>query len=326
MVADECPDPVQTGIPPPLRRRPEQAGAGARTLSGGGGEAAGTERTVIQPHPFDLGGPQVSYAELWRRAARVAGGLRDVGVGPGDRVAIRLGNGLDWVLAFWGTHLAGGIAVPVNTRLAEPEVEFIVGGCDARYVVRPGEPLPDGEPGEPADLPPQAVAALFYTSGTTGRPKGAMNTHENLVSTIESTMRCVRLDRTGRERSVALISVPLFHVTGCNSQMLTQLAIGGTVVVLRQLDLPALLAAVPAHGVTMMTTVPTIWELTLRHADFPGTDVSSVRIANYGGAPIAPELVHRLRAAFPQARLGNGFGTWPPWPTGWSRSSTAPRT
>src|SRR5581483_11725171 len=74
----------------------------------------------------ELDGPRVTYAELWDRAARVAGGLRAAGVGRGDRVAIRYGNGLDWVLAFFGTLFAGGVAVPVNTRFTETEVDYVV--------------------------------------------------------------------------------------------------------------------------------------------------------------------------------------------------------
>lgn len=85
------------------------------------------ERTAI----VELDGPSITYGELWDRALRVAGGLRDAGVRPGDRVAIRLGNGLDWVLAFWGGHLAGAVVVPMNTRLAEPEVEYILGDSGA---------------------------------------------------------------------------------------------------------------------------------------------------------------------------------------------------
>ncbi|MPQ96568.1 AMP-binding protein [Modestobacter sp. I12A-02628] len=262
------------------------------------------DRTAV----VEVGGPSATYAELWSRAARVAGGLCAAGVAPGDRVAVHLGNGLDWLLAYWGTLLAGGIVVPVNTRLAEAEVAFVLEDCGARYVVRPGEPLPDGEPVQAHRAAHRDVASLFYTSGTTGRPKGAMNTHENLLSNVESSIRCSRLVRDGSAHSVALVSVPLFHVTGCNSQMLTQLAIGGTVVVLPRLDLPALIDAVSRYRVTMMTTVPTIWELTLRHPDLAGADLSSLRTVNYGGAPIAPELVHRLRAVFPTARLGNGFG------------------
>ena len=256
----------------------------------------------------ELDGPSVSYAELWARAARVAGGLRQAGIGPGDRVAVQLGNGLDWLLAFWGTHLAGGIVVPLNTRLAPAEAEFILADCGAGYVVRPGEPLPDGDPGEAADRAHSDVAALFYTSGTTGRPKGAMVTQENFLTTIESVIRCRELSRDPGVPNATLISVPLFHVTGCCSQMMTQVALGGLSVVMSQFRPAPFLAAIPAYGITLVTSVPTIYELVLRHPDLATTDVSTVRTLSYGGAPIAPELVHRLLAAFPQARLGNGFG------------------
>ncbi|WP_233489268.1 AMP-binding protein [Blastococcus sp. TF02-9] len=260
------------------------------------------ERTAV----VELGGPSATYGELWERALRVAGGLRDAGVGPGDRVAIRLGNGLDWVLAFWGGHLAGAVVVPMNTRLAEPEAEYILADCGAAYVVLPDTPLPDGEPGEVPQREHRDVAALFYTSGTTGRPKGAMVTHENFLSSVESVIRCRTMER-GPEH-VSLISVPLFHVTGCCSQFMTQCALGGESVVMPAFTPAAFLAAIEEHRISLITSVPTIYELTLRHPDLATTDVSSVRTLSYGGAPMAPELVRRLQVAFPQARLGNGFG------------------
>ncbi|MGY1684393.1 class I adenylate-forming enzyme family protein [Geodermatophilus sp. SYSU D00804] len=256
---------------------------------------------VVEP-----GGPSVTYAELEERARVVAGGLRAAGVGVGDRVALRIGNGLDWVLAFWGTQLAGGVVVPLNTRLSEPEARFVLDDCGAAYVVEPGAPLPAGEPVEPHDAAPTDVAALFYTSGTTGRPKGAMTTHENFATAAENMRRVLGLSREGGETS--LISVPLFHVTGCNSQLLGQTAIGNTVVVMPRFSPAAVLEAIPAFGVSLLTSVPTIFELLLRHPSFASTDVSGVRVLSYGGAPIAPELVHRLMAAFPNARVGNGFG------------------
>ncbi|HEV7727330.1 MAG TPA: AMP-binding protein [Modestobacter sp.] len=262
------------------------------------------ERTAV----VELDGPAVTYAQLWDRARRVAGGLRDAGVAPGDRVAVQLGNGLDWLLTFWGTHLAGGIVVPLNTRLGEAEADVVLTDCGAAVVVRPGEPLPDGEPGELPDPAHGDVAALFYTSGTTGRPKGAMVTHENFLTTIESVIRCRELSRDPEVSHATLVSVPLFHVTGCCSQMMTQVALGGTSVVMTQFRAAAFLAAIPEHRITLLTSVPTIYELVLRHPDLATTDVSSVRVLSYGGAPIAPELVHRLLVAFPGARLGNGFG------------------
>lgn len=264
------------------------------------------ERTAV----VELGGGSVTYAELLDRGRRVAAGLRAAGVGPGDRVALRIGNGLDWVLAFWGTHLAGGVVVPLNTRLAEAEAAYVLADSGAAYVVGPGEPLPDAEhDGVPdADRAPGDVAALFYTSGTTGRPKGAMVTHENFLTTIEDVVRCRELDRDPDLHDATLVSVPLFHVTGCCSQLMTQVELGGVAVVMPQFRPAEFLAAIPEHRITLVTSVPTIYELVLRHPDLATTDVSTVRTVSYGGAPIAPELVHRLVEAFPAARVGNGFG------------------
>jgi long-chain acyl-CoA synthetase len=177
-------------------------------------------RSTVERYPdrtaiVELGGPSATYAEIWARARRVAGGLRSAGVGTGDRVAVQLGNGLDWVLSFWGAHLAGAVVVPLNTRLAPAEADVIVEDCAAAHVVRAGKPLPDGEPGDLPDPAHTDVAALFYTSGTTGRPKGAMVTHENFLTSIESVIRCRELPR--HPDQATLISVPLFHVTGCCS-------------------------------------------------------------------------------------------------------------
>ena len=119
------------------------------------------------------GGPRLSYASLWDRAAGVAGGLRALGVQRGDRVAIRLGNGADWVLAFFGAVLADAIVVPVNTRFTEEEAAYVVTDSGATYVFAPGAALPDGDALVVDDQEPTAPAAIFYTSGTTGFPKGS---------------------------------------------------------------------------------------------------------------------------------------------------------
>ncbi|MEI4273441.1 AMP-binding protein [Klenkia sp. LSe6-5] len=253
----------------------------------------------------ELDGGTATYRDLWEGAERVAGGLHAAGVGPGDRVAIGLPNGLAWMLAFWGAQLAGAVVVPLNTRLAPAEREFVLADSGA-VVVLDSADLPDGDPVEPADPARGDLAALFYTSGTTGRPKGAMLTQECFVSAAENVQRCRELDPA--LSNVSLISVPLFHVTGCCSQMVTQVLMGGTTVLMPKFSPAAFLAAVAEHRVTLLTSVPTIYELVLRHPDLASTDVSSVRALSYGGAPMAPELVHRLRRAFPGARLGNGFG------------------
>ena len=94
----------------------------------------------------EVGGDRLTYRQLWDRAARVAGGLADAGVQRGDRVANLLPAGVDWVLGFLGAQLAGAVAVPVNTRFAPPEVEYVLDDCGAAAVLRPGAPLPDGAP------------------------------------------------------------------------------------------------------------------------------------------------------------------------------------
>ena len=194
----------------------------------------------------ELGGERLTYRELWDRSARVAGGLRAAGVQPGDRVANRLPNGTDWVLGFWGTLLAGAVAVPVNTRFAPPEVEYVLTDSGAAYVFEPGAALPDGDPVTETDQGHSDLAAIFYTSGTTGFPKGAMTTHENFLSNCETCLRCLALDRD--EHLTTLISVPLFHVTGCNSQLLVLTAIAGTSVIMPAFDVAAFLRADPGRA------------------------------------------------------------------------------
>jgi acyl-CoA synthetase (AMP-forming)/AMP-acid ligase II len=253
------------------------------------------------------GGPRLTYRELWDRAARVAGGLRAAGVGRGDRVAIRLGNGVDWVVAFFGTVLAGGVVVPVNTRFTEDEVSYVVTDSGSAYVVAPGASLPDGKPYVVDDLAPDDPAAIFYTSGTTGFPKGAITTHANFLSNCETCRRVLRLSDQGNDMRT-LVSVPLFHVTGCNSQLLVAVYLRGTTVIMPQFDVSDFLRAIEAERIDVLTTVPAIYWLAINHPQFRETDVASVHALSYGGAPIAPELVTRIMKAFPEARVGNGFG------------------
>ncbi|ORV07932.1 class I adenylate-forming enzyme family protein [Mycobacterium celatum] len=256
----------------------------------------------------ELGKGRLTYRELWDAAARVAGGLRADGLHRGDRVALRYPAGLDWVLAFWGTVMAGGVAVPVNTRSAEPEVAFILSDAGARIDLAADTPLPDGEPFVAQGLDLTDVAALFYTSGTTGRPKGVPTTHEAFLTNAENMVRCVGLGRDIGDEFRTLISVPLFHVTGCNSQLLAAAYVGGASVIMPALDLARLIQILPAERISSMVTVPAVYALLLRHNDFKDADVSSVRWVGYGGAPIAPSLVKAVKSAFPQAEVFNGYG------------------
>lgn len=256
----------------------------------------------------ELGSGRLTYRQLWDRASRVAGGLRAAGLKPGDRVAVRYPAGLNWVLAFWGTVMAGGVAVAVNTRSAQPEVEFVLSDAGAHVDFTPDTPLPDGQPYVTEQLDRKDVAALFYTSGTTGHPKGVPTTHEAFVTNTENGVRCLNQPRDLGEELRTLISVPLFHVTGCNSQLLAVTRLGGAAVIMPMLNLDELVATLADERISVMVTVPAIYALLLRHKDFAAADVSAVRWVGYGGAPIAPSLVRSVKNAFPQATVFNGYG------------------
>ena len=267
------------------------------------------ERDPAATALLEVGGRSLSYGELWDGALRVAGGLRGLGVERGDRVAIRLANGLEWVLAFFGSQLLGAVVVPINTRFTEEEVAYVVGDSGARYTFSQGEELPDGEPADPAQPSPEDLAAIFYTSGTTGFPKGAMTSHGNFVTNSENAFRTLATERSEGPGISTLVSVPLFHVTGCNSQMIPVLELGGRVEILSgPLDLDGFFEAVGVNGVNQLVSVPAIYHAVVRHPKFAELDVSRVRWVSYGGAPIAESLVQRIKQAFPSARVGNGFG------------------
>jgi acyl-CoA synthetase (AMP-forming)/AMP-acid ligase II len=189
----------------------------------------------------EVGGQRLAYRQLWDRAVRVAGGLRAAGVARGDRVAVRYPAGVNWVLAFWGTLMAGGVAVAVNTRSSQPEVEFVLQDAGVTADLAADSPWPDGDPLVVDGLGLSDVAAFFYTSGTTGNPKG-------LPADIGAGLR-------------TLISVPLFHVTGCNSQLLVATRVGGTSVILPAFDQAKMIASVPGERITFIVSVPAIYSL-----------------------------------------------------------------
>lgn len=198
--------------------------------------------------------------------------------------------------------------MPVNTRSTEPEVAFVLSDAGARVDLAPDTPLPDGEPYVIDGIDRTDIAALFYTSGTTGRPKGVPTTHEAFLTNAENIVRCMGQSRDLGEAFRTLISVPLFHVTDSNSQLSTAAYVGGTSVIMPAPDLAGLLATLLGERISSLVTVPAIYELLLRHNDLSSFDVSEVRWVGYGGAPIAPSLVKAVKNAFPSATVFNGYG------------------
>jgi len=277
----------------------------------------------------------VTYSELSDAALRFAAFLRGRGAQRGDRVAVLLQNVPEFVVAWFGAIAAGCVAVPVNYRLSPPEVAYILSDASVSVVVTAAEQFAkvagqDGARGvgtwvvadeappgavsfgeaartAPLEAPSPAaagdVAVLLYTSGTTGFPKGAMISHGNTLFNVSSC----RATLGYRQDDIGLLTLPLFHVTGLNSQLVALLACGATLVLQKEYDTRAALELISRHGVTALFFVPAIYKLFTLREDLGRYDLSRVRIAAYGGAPMAPETIVAVRKIFP-ARLHNCYG------------------
>jgi len=199
--------------------------------------------------------------------------------------------------------------------LADPAViklEAIIGGPND------WEGLSAGETPEIAPAPDDDVA-IFYTSGTTGKPKGAVVSHRNIVSNMwnSASAQARAFLRRGEQppapdpslpQKAFLISVPFFHATGCFAVMIPALFGGSKLVMQRRWDCDAALSLIERERITHFGGVPTIAWQVLEHPTLSAYDLSSVENISYGGAPAAPELVARIKARFPKALPGQGWG------------------
>ena len=299
---------------------------------------------ILPRHGADRGGKvallfppdgAMTYAVLDAEVRRFSAFLMGRNVPAGSRVAILLPNVPEFVVAWFGAIAAGCVAVPVNTRLAPPEAGYILSDCSATVAVTTREGygklsgegqgrsvstwiLVDGDsPGtfpfretvardpapEPARVDPDDIAVLLYTSGTTGFPKGAMISHRNTLFNVSSC----RATLSYREDDVGLLTLPLFHVTGLNSQLVALLACGGTVVLQKEYDTTRMLELLTRHRATALFFVPAIYKLITLREDLGRFDLSTVRVAAYGGAPMAPETIVALGRIMP-GELHNCYG------------------
>ncbi|GLW71563.1 fatty-acyl-CoA synthase [Kitasatospora phosalacinea] len=264
------------------------------------------------PHRTALvhAGHRHSYADLHERSTRLAHALRTAGVRRGDRVAYLGPNHPAFLETLFATGLLGALFVPLNTRLARPEIAFQLDDSGARALVHaPGcAPLvPPGavpvtvETGEayeswlagagtaPIDEPVglDDTCLIMYTSGTTGRPKGALLTHGNLTWNAYNVL----VDTDLLADDSALVAAPLFHTGGLNMLTLPVLLKGGTCHLVESFDPAATLELVARERITYMFGVPTMFDLMARQNGWDDADLSSLRILNCGGAPVPRPLI-----------------------------------
>jgi long-chain acyl-CoA synthetase len=192
----------------------------------------------------------------------------------------------------------------------------LLGGTDLEALIgRPADyaALPDADLPE-ADVAPDDDATIFYTSGTTGHPKGALGTHRNLMTNILSVGYAIARSALRRgdvpaspTAKTGLMVIPLFHVTACSASLMGSMAVGNTTVFMRRWDAVEAMGIIERERVQVTGGVPTIaWQL-LHHPDRARFDLSSLEMISYGGAPAAPELARRIHAEF-GALPGNGWG------------------
>jgi fatty-acyl-CoA synthase len=263
------------------------------------------------------GDRRLTYGEFAARCDRLAHALRSRGVQPGDRVAYLCGNTLELLEGYYGVLAAGAILTPLNVRLGPYELQAIVGDCEPTVlIVHPDfaelaghlphilrvdvgadyERLLAAQPADrfPADvIDERAPAELFYTSGSTGEPKGVVLTHRSLyLHAVDSAMTMAF-----SHHDVVLHTIPLFHVNGWGTpHYLT--ALGGVHVMLRRFDAGEVLRLIDAERVTRLFLVPTMATMVLEHADLNRRDLSSVGQISVGGAPATPGVLQALESAF----------------------------
>lgn len=286
------------------------------------------------------GGERMTYAELDQAAGHLAAALVAQGVGAGERVALLVGNRNAFVTLLFAVARIGAIAVPMGLRLQAPEILHILTDCGAGLLVHEAEladrlPAPAEVPdlrtrvvigGEAAgslgfeafsasgtgrEVPPVAavaeedVAAILYTSGTTGRPKGAMLTHLGIVHSSMVYQHCLRL--TEADRSIA--AVPLSHVTGLIANITAIVRAAGCLIIMPAFKASDFLPLAARERMTFSVLVPAMYNLCLMQPDFAEHDLSAWRIGGYGGAPMPVPTIERLAERCPGLNLVNAYGS-----------------
>jgi acyl-CoA synthetase (AMP-forming)/AMP-acid ligase II len=250
------------------------------------------------------GDVRLTFAGLAERSARVAGALAARGVRQGDRVAMLLGNRVEFAATLLGILHLGAIAVPIGMRLARPEIEYIVADCGAKLLLDEQARLEGGRDVPVAAVAEEDTAIILYTSGTTGRPKGAMLTHFNIVHSLLHFQHCMRLGASDR----TIVAVPASHVTGVVALMLTAWNAQGAVVLMPQFKARDYLELAARERITYTILVPAMYKLCLLDPEFDRYDLSAWRVGGYGGAPMPAATIAELARKCPGLGLMNAYG------------------
>jgi long-chain acyl-CoA synthetase len=268
------------------------------------------------PNPATL-----SFAALDEAAAAIARGLLARGLERGDRVAIVSANRSEFVAAYLGTLRAGLVAVPLNHKLPRATLELVLADCAPRLVLCDAERraavasaiefgsaewegLLKPGPSAPVAPAPREPAMILYTSGSSGRPKGVVLTHEGHLWAVRMRLRGGPYDHHR-----LLIAAPLFHMNGLGTLKFA-LAAGATVVLLPQFETRRYIEAIERFRCTWLTAVPPMLAMMFREkALLESTDVSSVTAIRMGSAPVSERLRAQIKDVFPNARVLNVYGT-----------------
>ncbi|CAM3345376.1 AMP-binding protein [Nocardioides dubius] len=277
---------------------------------------------------------RISFSEHYRMVAALAAALRErYGVRPGDRVMLLSANRPEWIIGFWAAVSLGAVAVGGNSMWAAPEVAHgveltepvvvladeprrgLVAGCGAAVIAIEDELWSliaefDGAAMPQVDVAEDDAAVILFTSGTTGRAKGATHSHRNMIAALwfhllnDAIAADLGHPATGRRY---LLATPLFHIAALHNLAVIRLAVGDTAVIhLGRFDIEQVLALIESERVTNWGAVPTMLHR-LVEADLSGFDLSSLANVSVSSAPSSAELKARLREAVPQA--AKAFGT-----------------
>jgi acyl-CoA synthetase (AMP-forming)/AMP-acid ligase II len=278
---------------------------------------------------------RLRWRDVVPQSAQIAAGLRNKGLQRGDRIALLLGNRIEFVLSMLAAAQLGLVTVLLSTRQQKPEIAYVLADCGARLLIHEAAlagRLPDAvdvpdlrhriavdddatlsQFPEFADWAPleeatevgeEDTAMILYTSGTTGRPKGAMLAHCNIIHSSMVFVSCLKL--TAADRSIA--AVPLGHVTGVVANIMTMVCCGGALIIMPEFKAAEYLKMAARERVTYTVMVPAMYNLCLLQPDFDSYDLSNWRIGGFGGAPMPIATIERLAAKIPGLQLANCYG------------------